>query len=745
VSPPFQLLDGEWPGGSNQGVHQWVQDKPLWLGVTGTGGYYPVAILNEKAHPAHLQAAALHALKIGRPPYVALLLLFLISLIGLIHALWATFPALVPSSFEEEFDFTEKLDTITVAKGLCHSLALLSLALGTLLVNSSFYFFRANDYALHDWHIYKISGSVVATVSVALIIAALWRVFRSVLFPWLSCKSNAEFRHNDVLGMGRLLWSTPLALVVFSAPIVYWILRAFSSTFETAFLHYRDLYLASGVAPMLPGILLVTVAYLGILAYLRRVANWPYGSVQTPPLLLDETFSGDFCSSMKSIDHWMLGMPATSRKHIALFLLFFSASILALRPWAIMDTLDPHWVYVFLCLGFLFALFVLCLNWIRFIAIWRHLRNILRGLEKLPLRLAFNRLPRENSLPIWRWSIHDQTFLPVVPGVDTLRALVREAPTILTRRSVQKLQSRVLAWVNRHQWEQINREREDSARAEQPEANYRQEREPVVSVQETPRADSRTADGTVPMPLQARATTYTGGPTLGNVTEIRRGPSDSETQTPNANFEATTTGTSSAERSSEAQKVSPCARRKQAMREARQAMTEVIQELSAVLVRDYWNRGGIALRSQETKEKKVDPGDRKYILAEDLVALRFYSYIRYVVSELRNLIFFLALSFSLLFLALHVYSFRASRGINWSLSVVFLALGAGVFWVLQQMERDPLLSRLQGTEANQLNKQFYFNLVKYGLVPFLTIVGSQVPAISNFLITKLQPTLEAFH
>jgi hypothetical protein len=90
-------------------------------------------------------------------------------------------------------------------------------------------------------------------------------------------------------------------------------------------------------------------------------------------------------------------------------------------------------------------------------------------------------------------------------------------------------------------------------------------------------------------------------------------------------------------------------------------MTAVIEELSALLIREYWSRGGIGMR---TELNKVDPADRKYILAEDLVALRFYSYIRYVVCELRTLIFLMALSFSLLFLTLHVYSFRAGQAID---------------------------------------------------------------------------------
>jgi hypothetical protein len=184
-----------------------------------------------------------------------------------------------------------------------------------------------------------------------------------------------------------------------------------------------------------------------------------------------------------------------------------------------------------------------------------------------------------------------------------------------------------------------------------------------------------------------------------------------------------------------------CEERKRVMHATRRAMTAAIQELSSVLIREYWNRGSIA---PHPGVPTGDASDRKYVLAEDFVALRFYAYIRYVVSELRNLLFFLALSFSLLFLSLHVYCFRADQGIDFCFIVLLLAMGGGIVWVLLQMERDALLSRLEGTEAGVLGKNFYFNLIKYGLVPLATVLGSQIPSVSNFLLTKLQPALEAF-
>jgi len=75
---------------------------------------------------------------------------------------------------------------------------------------------------------------------------------------------------------------------------------------------------------------------------------------------------------------------------------------------------------------------------------------------------------------------------------------------------------------------------------------------------------------------------------------------------------------------------------------------------------------------------------------------------------------------------------------------LFFCLGGGVVWVLAQMERNALLSRLTNTTAGELGKGFYFDLIKYGIVPALTVIGSQVPGISNLLLRWVQPALQAF-
>jgi len=190
----------------------------------------------------------------------------------------------------------------------------------------------------------------------------------SVIRPWRAFKRGQSFRNEDVVKMGKLVASVPLAVVIFVTPIIYWFINTSSSTFENAFLHYRDLYLASGVAPALPGLMLVAIAYLGILAYLRRISCWEYGSVKTPALPLDDTFPTDFTPNVECIDAWMLGNPSRIEEVCRVVSFSFLGSLLALRPWATMDTLEGKWVYRFLVAGFIFSFFILSVNWIRFLA-----------------------------------------------------------------------------------------------------------------------------------------------------------------------------------------------------------------------------------------------------------------------------------------------------------------------------------------------------------------------------------------
>jgi len=177
------------------------------------------------------------------------------------------------------------------------------------------------------------------------------------------------------------------------------------------------------------------------------------------------------------------------------------------------------------------------------------------------------------------------------------------------------------------------------------------------------------------------------------------------------------------------------------VRDAREEMTWLLNVLSARLLKEYWNRG--ASGSKPDQEPQL--ADRKYVLAEDIVAIPFYAYVHHVIKELRNILFFLGIAVSLLFATFHTYAFRADESIDWWFFGLFAFIGAGIVVVIAQMERNALLSRLSNGTPGQLGTNFYLQLLKYGTVPFLTICGSQVPSISHFLLNWVQPAVHALH
>ena len=677
------------------------------MGATGTAGYFPITLLAPEAKGSQ-DRFALHSLDVGKPPYLSILFWAFIAMIGLYHATALTFSSVAPGRLKDEFDFSDKTDSITAVKGLCQVFAILTIALASLVAGSSFIFFWSADYtatpfgfAIRVYHLLAI-GVILDVLILAM--AAAWRLFDSVVRPWIAFRKGETFTHNEVINMSRLLHVGTPFVAVFLTAFATWSWVVVEANFANAFFHFRNLNLASGVAPVVPVVFLLGIAYLGIWVYLRRLALWEYGTVNMPELTLDDTFPCEFMKNVKGIDKWMVDIPGTFWRYIVLCVA--TLAVLAFRPWSTMDMLEVTQVHDFAVVCFIFAFFLLWINWFRFIAVWHGLRNILENLEKLPLRTAFNRLPRESSLPIWRWTISDGSFLPVCQGVDTFRALTRIDHNVISARAEERFISCVSAWTH------------FGAIARQ---------EPLLA--ESPR-------NAVPEVAMAQAVGGRGRVTLGVA------PDGSQLTGDNPPLATETgPGTISSEDTAAAKPSTSSKDQKKRLHDSRDAMTAIIQELVTFLLPEYWKRG---FSNSLEKVEQIDPADRRFVLAEDLVALRFYAYIRYVVSELRNLLFFMVIAFCLLFVALHTYAFRADRAIDWSFIALIAVLGGGVVLVLAQMERDALLSRLNDTKPGKLGVGFYLNLVKYGIVPVVTVLGSQVPGISNLLLRWVQPALQAF-
>lgn len=136
-------------------------------------------------------------------------------------------------------------------------------------------------------------------------------------------------------------------------------------------------------------------------------------------------------------------------------------------------------------------------------------------------------------------------------------------------------------------------------------------------------------------------------------------------------------------------------------------------------------------------------GIERQKLLEKYVALRWAAFIRAVIARIRLLIIFLAISFSLAMISLVIYSFEPHRELLWSVTALFIAIGLLIIKVLIQMHRDSTLSGITVTKPGRLDPSFYVQIVTLGVGPLVTLLATYLPSIGRYVLSFLQPGLEA--
>ena len=126
-------------------------------------------------------------------------------------------------------------------------------------------------------------------------------------------------------------------------------------------------------------------------------------------------------------------------------------------------------------------------------------------------------------------------------------------------------------------------------------------------------------------------------------------------------------------------------------------------------------------------------------LAEEFVAIRYVSMIRAVLVNVRHLMTFVMCAFVLSMVAWYSYPFQPRVEIDAAFTALLLCMGTGIVWVLAQIHRDPILSRLTRTNANELGFDFYIRIVTFGALPVLTWLAYQFPAVGGTILKYLQP------
>lgn len=134
----------------------------------------------------------------------------------------------------------------------------------------------------------------------------------------------------------------------------------------------------------------------------------------------------------------------------------------------------------------------------------------------------------------------------------------------------------------------------------------------------------------------------------------------------------------------------------------------------------------------------------RILAAEEFIAIRYMSLIRAVLANMRYLMTFVSATFVLAIMAWNSYPFQPRQLVDWGFTGLLLFIGAGVIWVFAQMHRNPILSRVTDTKANELGWDFYMRIATFGALPVLTWLAYEFPDIGAAIYRFLQPGVSVF-
>ncbi len=136
----------------------------------------------------------------------------------------------------------------------------------------------------------------------------------------------------------------------------------------------------------------------------------------------------------------------------------------------------------------------------------------------------------------------------------------------------------------------------------------------------------------------------------------------------------------------------------------------------------------------ETEPPPLVEGDQQLEAATmEFITLPAYEFIVYVLGQMRTMLFFFSGSFVLAAVSLLAYPFSGSGLIANALVTSFLLVGATVTWVLADIDKNPILSRINGTQPGKIGIEFIQAVVVFGLLPLVTVLAAYFPDFGRLL------------
>ena len=169
------------------------------------------------------------------------------------------------------------------------------------------------------------------------------------------------------------------------------------------------------------------------------------------------------------------------------------------------------------------------------------------------------------------------------------------------------------------------------------------------------------------------------------------------------------------------------------------------------LIVPAWQREGESLILEvDPADKTEDKGESRLPLAteahvraaEEFFVLPYLGFIQNALGAMRTVAIGILLLFTATTLALSSYPFSPAPELGAIFLVLFSIVGATVIFVYAGMHRDATLSHITQTRPGELGFDFYSKIFSFGIGPLIGLLTTLFPAITDFVVSWLQPGAE---
>ena len=446
----------------------------------------------------------------------------------------------------------------------------------------------------------------------------------------------------------------------------------------------RSLDLANGVSALLPLLLVSIAGFLWAASAFRRVRMLE-GFDNNSPFLNFSQYTFSEIETLEKDVRQLLQCPARDLPGVtAVF--FIAIGAVCFFSVHVVRSFENGWFYMLLAVAFFCVNLALCLGVLRFFCVWRKTRRLLQHLALTPMRIASKRFRSAfRAWPKIDLATPAPSLAPLALAIDEATTLFRRAASLLTKSSPSG-EFRLLMTMDGVKLETTGKtDTVTSPPLSQPE---RDDLEALGGSERSELADHiKLADAFVKCARQADA--------AGDWRQVIVAQSEC------------------------------CA-----------VLALVVAKISEVLELQWW-------RELRPLQKKADASAAEpvYELAEELLAGRVSHFLAHVFPQMQILIYAPVVGVLLLLFAITSYPLQPHNLLLLFNSAVIAAFVIIAIWAFVEMNRDPILSNLNGTTPGRItwDKQFILRIIFYGVVPLLALLGAHFPDTVGQILSHFVP------